>query len=53
MREAFQHVKANHDFVSTEQELTVKTGLTRKIAELTAKIEQLTTEIHTEVVKSK
>ncbi|MHC5797907.1 DUF1003 domain-containing protein [Lacisediminihabitans sp. FW035] len=47
---AFQQVKADHDFSSTEQELHDNTTLTRQIADLTAKIEQLTSEIHTEVV---
>src|SRR5664279_4569751 len=48
---AFQQVKADHDFSSTEQELQDNTTLTRQIADLTAKIEQLTSEIHTEVVR--
>ena len=47
---AFQQMKADHDFSSTEQELRDNTTLTRQIADLTAKIEQLTSEIHTEVV---
>jgi uncharacterized membrane protein len=47
---AFQQVKADHDFVSTEQELTNNTTLTKQIAELTTRIEQLTSEIHGEVV---
>ena len=47
---AFQQVKADHDFSSTEQELRDNTVLTQKIADLTAKIERLTSEIHTEVV---
>jgi uncharacterized membrane protein len=47
---AFQQVKADHDFTSTEQELRNNTELTRQIADLTAKIERLTTEIHGEVV---
>jgi uncharacterized membrane protein len=47
---AFQQVKADHDFVSTEQELANNTTLTKQIAELTTRIEQLTSEIHGEVV---
>jgi uncharacterized membrane protein len=47
---AFQQVKADHDFVSTEQELSNNTVLTQQIAELTKRIEQLTSEIHGEVV---
>jgi uncharacterized membrane protein len=47
---AFQQVKADHDFVSTEQELSNNTTLTKQIAELTTRIEQLTSEIHGEVV---
>jgi uncharacterized membrane protein len=50
---AFQQVKADHDFVSTEQELKANTTVTKQIAELTARIEQLTKEIHTEVVGKK
>jgi uncharacterized membrane protein len=50
---AFQQVKADHDFVSTEQELKANTMVTKQIAELTARIEQLTHEIHTEVVDKK
>lgn len=50
---AFQQVKADHDFVSTEQELADNTTLTKQIAELTAKIERLTNEIHAEVVVAK
>ena len=47
---AFQQVKADHDFVSTEQELTDNTTLTKQIADLTLRIEHLTSEIHSEVV---
>ncbi len=47
---AFQQVKADHDFASTEQELRDNTVLTRQIADLTTKIEGLTAEIHVEVV---
>lgn len=47
---AFQQVKADHDFVSTEQELADNTALTKQIADLTQRIEQLTSEIHSEVV---
>jgi uncharacterized membrane protein len=47
---AFQQTKADHDFSSTEQELRDNTVLTQQIADLTAKIERLTSEIHTEVV---
>ncbi len=50
---AFQQVKADHDFSSTEKELAENTVLTRQIAELTSKIEQLTSEIHKEVVENK
>ncbi|MCU1420557.1 MAG: putative rane protein [Microbacteriaceae bacterium] len=50
---AFQQVKADHDFSSTEKELDDNTVLTRQIAELATKIEQLTSEIHKEVVESK
>ncbi len=50
---AFQQVKADHDFSSTEQELSENTVLTRQIADLTSKIEQLTAEIHKEVVENK
>jgi uncharacterized membrane protein len=47
---AFQQVKADHDFTSTEEELRNNTALTRQIADLTTRIEQLTNEIHGEVV---
>lgn len=47
---AFQQVKADHDFVSTEQELADNTALTKQIADLTQRIEHLTSEIHSEVV---
>jgi uncharacterized membrane protein len=51
---AFQQVKADHDFVSTERELAENTIMTKQIAELAARIEHLTNEIHGEVVgKSK
>ena len=50
---AFQQVKADNDFSSTETELDENTVLTRQIADLTTKIEQLTSEIHREVVGSK
>ena len=49
----FAQVKADHDFSSTEKELDDNTMLTRQIAELTTRIEQLTSEIHKEVVESK
>jgi uncharacterized membrane protein len=47
---AFQQVKADHDFVSTERELAENTTMTKQIAELAARIEHLTNEIHGEVV---
>lgn len=47
---AFQQVKADHDFSSTEKELSDNTTLTQQIADLTTRIEQLTNEIHQEVV---
>lgn len=50
---AFQQVKADHDFSSTEQELRDNTVLTRQIADLTTKIERPTAEIHMEVVGKK
>jgi uncharacterized membrane protein len=50
---AFQQGKADHDFSSTEQELDENTTLTRQIAALTTQIEQLTREIHGEIVKAK
>ena len=50
---AFQQVKADNDFSSTETELDENTVLTRQIADLTTKIEQLTSEIHREVVGGK
>lgn len=48
---AFQQGKADHDFSSTEQELHENTTLTKQIAALTTQIEQLTREIHGEIVK--
>lgn len=50
---AFQQLKADHDFASTEKELDDNTALTKQIAELTQRIEQLTSEIHHEVVVNK
>jgi uncharacterized membrane protein len=50
---AFQQVKADHDFSSTEKELDDNTTMTKQIAELTKRIEQLTNEIHQEVVVNK
>ncbi|MCU1412803.1 MAG: putative rane protein [Microbacteriaceae bacterium] len=50
---AFQQVKADHDFSSTEKELDDNTTMTKQIAELTKRIEQLTNEIHLEVVVNK
>ncbi len=50
---AFQQVKADHDFSSTEKELDDNTVMTKQIAELTKRIEQLTNEIHQEVVVNK
>jgi uncharacterized membrane protein len=47
---AFQQVKADHDFSSTEKELDDNTVMTKQIAELTKQIQQLTSEIHQEVV---
>jgi uncharacterized membrane protein len=50
---AFQQGKADRDFSSTEKELDENTTLTRQIAALTTQIEQLTREIHGEIVKAK
>lgn len=50
---AFQQTKADHDFSSTEKELNDNTVLTKQIADLTTRIEQLTNEIHQEVVGKK
>jgi uncharacterized membrane protein len=50
---AFQQVKADHDFASTEKELDDNTVMTKQIADLTKRIEQLTNEIHQEVVVNK
>jgi uncharacterized membrane protein len=50
---AFQQIKADHDFSSTEKELDDNTAMTKQIADLTKRIEQLTNEIHQEVVVNK
>ena len=50
---AFQQIMADHDFSSTEKELDDNTTMTKQIADLTKRIEQLTNEIHREVVVNK
>ncbi len=47
---AFQQIKADNDFSSTEKELDDNTAMTKKIADLTTRIEQPTNVIHQEVV---
>lgn len=47
---SFQQAKADHDFVSQEQELTKNTDLTRQIHQMTEQIQALTEQIHRNVV---